>query len=83
MAALVLRAIQASPAQDATFADVANEMISVAQGSPDEYPNYDVFIENQCLSAVIRVLTVLKSSGTLRGTALSNLVSKLLYGAEL
>jgi len=47
MAVLVLTAVKAAPAQNATFADVANEMIKVAQAAPDEYPNYDVFIENQ------------------------------------
>ena len=47
MAAVVLKALKASPAQNATFADVAKEMIKVAQASPDEYPNYDVFINNQ------------------------------------
>lgn len=44
MATLFLKAIKASPASNATFSDVANEMIDVAQSSPDEFPNYDVFV---------------------------------------
>ncbi|MCP4401997.1 MAG: hypothetical protein GY801_32445 [bacterium] len=45
MAALTIQAFKNAPAVNATYADVANEMIKIAQASPNKYPNYDTFIK--------------------------------------
>lgn len=47
VARLTLQAIQASPGTNATFKDVAQEMISIAKADPGEYPDYDKFIQKQ------------------------------------
>jgi hypothetical protein len=47
IAGLTIRAFKAAPTANATYADVAKEMIKIAQGSPSKYPNYDTFIQNQ------------------------------------
>lgn len=67
MATLVLKAIKAAPATNATFADVANEMIDVAQASPTEFPNYDVFIDKHF--SVRRVLGSSAVAGPVAGAS--------------
>ena len=47
MATLTVQAFRNAPSSSATFADVANEMIAIAQSDRDEYPSYDTFIKNQ------------------------------------
>lgn len=47
LTALTLTAIDASPNANATYADVAKQMIKVAKNDPDTYPGYDTFIKNQ------------------------------------
>jgi hypothetical protein len=45
--ALTLNAINAAPAANASYANVAKEMIKIAKAHPQTYPNYDTFIDNQ------------------------------------
>jgi hypothetical protein len=47
MATLAIQAFDAAPSSNATFVDVANEMIDIAESDPEEYPNYATFIRNQ------------------------------------
>ena len=47
MATLTVQALKAAPAANATYGDVAKEMIKIAKADAAEYPNYDTFIENQ------------------------------------
>ena len=47
MARLTLTAIRAAPSSNATYADVADEMVKIAQADPNEYPGYATFIINQ------------------------------------
>jgi hypothetical protein len=47
MTHLTVQAFKAAPSANATYADVAKEMIKIAQASPTIYPDYDIFIQNQ------------------------------------
>jgi hypothetical protein len=47
VAALTLQAFRRARAHDATYADVANEMIHIAEADPAAYPDYATFIRKQ------------------------------------
>lgn len=47
MGRLTLSAIRAAPSSNATYANVADEMIRIARADPNEYPDYDTFIKKQ------------------------------------
>lgn len=44
---LTIRAIIASPDRNAVFADVAREMLAIADAEPERFPEYATFIERQ------------------------------------
>lgn len=47
MRELTIRAIIAAPDRNAVFADVAREMLAIAEAEPERFPDYATFIEGQ------------------------------------
>ncbi len=45
MATLMVSAFKAAPARNATFADVVDKMITIANDNPSEYPQYATFVQ--------------------------------------